>query len=264
MKSYRDLPPAIANSNVITLIPWVDKRFDVIGFDPRSAYVEQFWLATLGPATTWFLRHCADLLDHTTCTPLNLEEAAATLGIKHEGGVGSAMVRTVARACRFRTARIVGDSTLSVRRRLPQISKRQLQRLPSPARHQHQEYLSATCNLGVLARHQHRASHLALSLLRCGDTINETERQLAEMRMHPAIVAEAVHWALDNLSNAAGTNNTSDGIIAGNSITGPDLNASSTDNTSKSISGSSIYNGSEVHQPHAKSEPAKAELVTVG
>lgn len=201
MKSYLDLPPAIANSEVITLIPWVDKRFDAVGFDPRSAYVEQFWLATLGPATTWFLRHCAGLLDHTACTPLNLEEAATALGIKHEGGIGSAMVRTVARACRFRTARIVGESTLSVRRRLPQVSKRQLQRLPGAARRRHQEFLSINSDVNALALKQSRARQLALSLINSGDTISETERQLTAMRMHPAVVAEAVHWAWDSISS---------------------------------------------------------------
>ena len=31
---------------------WADPVLDRVGHDPRSAYVEQFWLGILGPSTT--------------------------------------------------------------------------------------------------------------------------------------------------------------------------------------------------------------------
>ena len=195
MTSSVNLPPTIINSEVITLIPWLDQRIDAFGHDPRSAYVEQFWLATLGPSTTWFLRHCADLLDETASTAVNLRETASALGIGHEGGARSAMAKTVARACRFRAARSVGSTTLAVRLRLPQLSHRQVQRLPEAAQRRHDEFLTADLSPDAVDRQQPRARRLASGLIECGDTINEAERQLACMKFHPAVIAEAVHWA---------------------------------------------------------------------
>ena len=95
-------PAAIIDSDVVTLIPWTDNRKDAFGHDLRSAYVEQFWLGTLGPSTTWFLRHCAAVLEDTEDAAVSLRETACALGIGFEGGARSAMVKTVARACRFR------------------------------------------------------------------------------------------------------------------------------------------------------------------
>ena len=195
MTSSINLPPAVVNSEVITVIPWIDHRVDAVGHDPRSVYVEQFWLGTLGPSTIWFLRHCANLLDAANSTALNLREAASTLGIGHEGGSRSAMVKTVARACRFRAARSVGPTTLAVRLRLPQLSHRHQQRLPEPVQRHHTEFTSVELSSDAMCRQQSRVRRLAGCLIECGDSFEETERLLARMSYHPAIVAEAVRWA---------------------------------------------------------------------
>ena len=198
MTSSINLPPTILDSEVITLIPWIDHRVDATGHDPRSSYVEQFWLGTLGPSTTLFLRHCATLLDHADSRSVNLRETASVLGIGHEGGARSAMAKTVARACRFRAARSVGSSTLAVRLRLPQLSHRQVQRLPESAQRCHKEFVAASLSPDAMCRHQSRARRLAACLIECGDGINEAERLLACMEFHPAIVAEAVRRAWSN------------------------------------------------------------------
>jgi hypothetical protein len=195
MTSSINLPPAVVSSEVVTLIPWIDHRVDAFGHDPRSAYVEQYWLGTLGPSTTWFLRYCANLLDTTGSTAVNLREAASTLGIGHEGGSRSAMTKTIARACRFRAARCVGSATLAVRLRLPQLSYRQVQRLPEPAQLRHEEFIAANLSHDAVCRQQSRARRLAVCLIECGDSYDQAERQLARMSFHPAIVAEAIRWA---------------------------------------------------------------------
>jgi len=43
--------------------PWHDPVVDTLGHDPRSRYVEQFWLPTLGPTALLLLRHLADRFD---------------------------------------------------------------------------------------------------------------------------------------------------------------------------------------------------------
>ena len=195
MTTSINLPPAVIGSEVITLIPWIDHRADAFGHDPRSTYVEQFWLGTLGPSTTWFLRHCANLLDAGDSTTVNLRETASTLGIGHEGGSRSAMSKTVARACRFRAARSVGSATLAVRLRLPQLSYRQVQRLPEPVQRRHDEFIAINLSRDAVCRQQSRARRLAVCLIECGDSFEQAERLLARMSFHPAIAAEAVRWA---------------------------------------------------------------------
>ena len=36
----------------IRVLPWPDPVIDSLGFDPRTAYVERFWLGVLGPTST--------------------------------------------------------------------------------------------------------------------------------------------------------------------------------------------------------------------
>ncbi len=187
--------PAIVDSDVIKILAWPDRHIDAFGHDPRSSYVEQFWLGTLGPSTTWFLRHCAHLLEGSEAASVNLHDAATTLGIRHGGGIRSAMGRTVARACRFRAARPVGSSTLAVRTKLPRVSRTQLERLPRPVQQLHAEYVSTEPVDHVTAEHRRRARRLALSLIECGDEQDEAELHLARLQFHPALAAEAVRWA---------------------------------------------------------------------
>jgi hypothetical protein len=35
----------------LTIVPWPEPMIDTLGHDPRSLYVETFWLPILGPTT---------------------------------------------------------------------------------------------------------------------------------------------------------------------------------------------------------------------
>ncbi len=187
--------PAVVDTEVIKLLPWADEDSDMFGHDPRSAYVEQFWLGTLGPTTTWFLRHCVHLLESSETAAIDVKDAALRLGIGHQGGIRSAMGRTVARACRFRAARPVGTTTLAVRLRLPNVSPRQLQRMPESVRRLHEQYLSAEGGTEVISKQRRRARRIAISLIECGDEQDEAELHLGRLQFHPAVAADAVRWA---------------------------------------------------------------------
>lgn len=39
----------LSAERVITVRPWIDPVVDEHGHDPRSRYVERFWLGVLGP-----------------------------------------------------------------------------------------------------------------------------------------------------------------------------------------------------------------------
>ena len=135
------------------------------------------------------------MLEDTDDAAVNLRETASALGIGFEGGARSAMLKTVARACRFRAARPVGSATLAVRLRLPQLSHRQLQRLPVSLQQRHEQFLATGMGSDGPRQQQLRARRLASSLIECGDSIGETELQLGRLRFHPAVAADAVRWA---------------------------------------------------------------------
>ena len=53
----RDIPSA---TPTLQVLPWSDPVIDQLGYDPRSRYVERFWLGILGPSATWLMRYLVD------------------------------------------------------------------------------------------------------------------------------------------------------------------------------------------------------------
>jgi hypothetical protein len=186
-------------SDLLHISVWEDPLVDRLGHDPRSRYVEQFWLGVLGPSTVWFLRYCADQLElHPDGVELSLPHVAAVLGLGHRGGRNSPMSRAVARSCRFGCARRAGSAALEMRRRMPPLNRGQVERLPLVVQQRHHEFVESRLNGADLESQRARARRLALGLVECGDQIDDAELQLGRWRFHPSIAAEAVHWAWDH------------------------------------------------------------------
>jgi hypothetical protein len=181
----------------IYITSWADPLVDRMGHDPRSTYVEQFWLGVLGPSTIWLLRHCRHELDRAPGGfVLDLGETAGALGLGHKGGRNSPLARSITRACRFGAARAVNASQLEVRRRLAPLSRHQLSRLPPLLQQRHQTFLDAQQHPDHPSL-QRRARRLALGLMECGDGVDDAELQLGQWRFHPSVAADAVRWAWD-------------------------------------------------------------------
>ena len=84
------------------VLRWHDPLIDRLGHDPRSRYVERFWLGILGPSTTLVLRVLADALDeHGGVAHLDLPDIAAQIGVGHRGGRNSPLSRSIQRAIRL-------------------------------------------------------------------------------------------------------------------------------------------------------------------
>ncbi|MDH3679746.1 MAG: hypothetical protein OEV40_07330 [Acidimicrobiia bacterium] len=117
-----------------------DPVLDALGHDPRSAYVEQYWLSVLGPSAILLLRRLANGLDARP-DGFELDPAAWSLelGLGARGGKHSPFWRTVERICRFGAAQRNGE-VLAVRRRLPPLNKRQIERLPEHLRLAHDRW----------------------------------------------------------------------------------------------------------------------------
>src|SRR5438309_11328568 len=91
-----------APTSMLTVRPWPDPVIDALGHDPRSHYVEQFWLGILGPSTTWLLRRIATGLESNPGGfELPLSDTARALGLGHMGGRNSPFVRALARLAKF-------------------------------------------------------------------------------------------------------------------------------------------------------------------
>ncbi len=174
---------------------WADPIIDQLGFDPRSTYVERFWLGALGPSTTWLLRRIASELDE--CPDgfdLPLLETARALGLGGEGK-NSPFIRALTRCCKFEMARPLGDEVLSVRRKLPPLNRRQLNRLSPEAQAEHDQWVGGRPPEGAIE--ERRVRHLAMSLVQLGEDLEGTERQLLAWKFNPVLIRPAAVWACE-------------------------------------------------------------------
>lgn len=192
-------------AETLTVRPWPDAVIDKVGHDPRSTYVERFWLGVLGPSTTWLLRRVAAGLEAEPAGfELPLAETARALGLGGEGR-NSPFVRALARCCQFEVAQPGGDGVLNVRRRLPPLNRRQLVRLPDALQAEHQRWVEAEVQVTEIERMRNRSRRLALSLVELGEDLEATERQLHRWRFHPSIARESSLWAWEQHRQARET-----------------------------------------------------------
>ncbi|MCB2019796.1 MAG: hypothetical protein KDG44_03255, partial [Burkholderiaceae bacterium] len=202
----RTLPgrPAPAPVDHLLVRPWIDPVVDQVGHDPRSTYVERFWLATLGPSTTWLLRRLAAGLEaEPEGFTLDLDATARALGLGSRRGANAPFARALERSRQFRLARDLGDGVLAVRRKLPPLSRHQVARLPLDLQAAHQQWLEGALPGPGTDEQRRRARRLALSLAELGEDREGAERQLHQWRFHPAMAHEAVAWAWDRHRVAA-------------------------------------------------------------
>lgn len=184
------------DSDRLIVRSWPDEVLDAVGFDPRSAYVEQFWLGILGPSTTWLLRRIAAGLDEEPDGfELSLSETARALGLGDHHGRHAPFLRAVNRTIQFDVARAAGDEVLEVRRRLPPLNRRQLLRLGPQLQVAHQSWQDQQVPIPTAEAQQRRARQLALSLFELGEEADVAEHQLLRWRYAPSLAREAVAWA---------------------------------------------------------------------
>jgi len=194
----------------LTIVPWHDPIVDTIGHDPRSLYAETFWLPTLGPTSLLLLRHLANRFDESGGSPRGVElpvaDTARALGVGDRDGAHSPIVRTLARLEQFDLAQHDPCSaTTAVRRHLPPVARRHLQRLPLSLQALHREWTSVRLATPPHAEARRRARRLALQLIEQGDDPDCVERTLGAIGYHPAVGAEAARWAVEQCERRGDT-----------------------------------------------------------
>ncbi|MDQ6613904.1 MAG: hypothetical protein M3083_03935 [Actinomycetota bacterium] len=180
----------------LTICPWPDEVIDSFGFDPRSAYVEQYWLGILGPSTTWLLRRLASGLElHPDGYPISLADTARALGLRARGGRSSPFVRAVNRTIKFELAVAEGPEVLAVRRKVPPLTQRQVEHLPPALQTAHRRWQDDQLRVPTGDLLRRRGRLLALSMIELGDDLESAEHRLLKMRYHPALAHDAAGWA---------------------------------------------------------------------
>lgn len=175
---------------------WQDPVVETLGHDPRAPYVERFWLALLGPSTTFLIRRfAAELEAHPEGFDLPLEDTARALGLGLRGGLAGPFYRALARTGQFHLTRAVGPGHLAARTKLQTLTNHQVSRLPEALRQEHATWLLRANALPDEHQRRERARRLALSLLELGEDPEHAEAQLHRWKIHPAVAAEAVRWA---------------------------------------------------------------------
>src|SRR5437763_7803598 len=189
-------PGEDVNSDTLEIRPWPDAVIDTVGHDPRSHYVEEFWLGILGPSTTWLLRRVAAGLEaNPGGFTMTLADTATALGLGNKGGRHSPFMRALGRVCQFDLGQLHDEHTLAVRRKLPPLNRRQVEPLPDMLRDAHTRWQEEQLRIPAVEGLRRRCRRLALSLVELGEDLEATERQLHRWKSHPALAHESAACA---------------------------------------------------------------------
>jgi hypothetical protein len=200
------LPSAdrLFTTSFLAIRPRPDDVIDALGYDPRSLYVETYWLSVLGPSTLWLLRRLVAGLElNPDGFDLPMAETARAIGLGDKGGRSSPFVRSLARLCQFDAATPIDGPALAVRRKLPPLSRRQVLRLPESLQEEHQRWQEAELRTPPDEHLRRRARQLALSILDIGEDPEAAERQLLRWRFPAMVARQAAAWAFERVSAAA-------------------------------------------------------------
>ena len=187
--------PAAEPLRVLRARSWDDPKLARRGHDPRSAYVERFWVAVLGPSAVWFLRLLAREFDELAPGEelrLDLDTTARRLGLQHRGGRTSTFMRTVDRCAMFGLAYFTDDAVLMVRRHLPSVPRRLHDRMPQELRDEvgHWSRTDGQADFSV-----GETRLLASCMLMLGHGLHESAERLVTLGFAPNAANEATAWA---------------------------------------------------------------------
>lgn len=187
-------PPTDDDADLASTIhvrPWVDAVIDDGGHDPRSRYVERFWLGVLGPTATWLLRRLAGEFERSPDGyDIDLSDTACAMGLSYTVGRSSPFAKALQRCVMFGLAHETSDG-LAVRRRVPPIAHRHLRRMPESLQAEHE-----TWHQSVTLDDLSRAHQLAMAMVDAGDESEMIEHQLIALGVGNATAAEVA----DNLA----------------------------------------------------------------
>ncbi len=179
-------------TETISICAWIDLLVDSMGFDPRSSYVEHFWLPILGPSSIFLLRRLAYLFDVNSGTQeVSLKDISFEIGLGSPKGFGNSITKTLNRLIQFDMAKLLPSGTLSIRRSIPPLNVRQLARIPLALQDLHHALINGTPQDDSDPTRA-RSLRLAVSLLDSTGTTQNALESLLRWRIDPEVAAEAL------------------------------------------------------------------------
>lgn len=140
-------PPTPRHNPRTSIRPWIDPMVDERGHDPRSAYVERYWLGVIGPTATLIMRRFADEFDRNPDGfVIDLAHTASTMGLSYTKGNHSPFGRSLHRCVMFGLAQPTSDG-YEVRRMFPNVAQRHISRLPDDVQEAHSDWARRTFHL---------------------------------------------------------------------------------------------------------------------
>lgn len=192
--------PAIRRQNQrefgksIRFTPWRDINVESLGYDPRSSYVENYWLPFLGPSTIFLLRRVIETLQtQPHGFAIDINTLSAMLGLGENTGKNSSIQKTLNRILIFELGRIMPSGALSIRLKMPPLPQRYIDRLVPPLKTRLSAEVDSESNSPIGAIRS-RARSLALSLANLGHDRLGIENQLLNWRFHPSVCYETLNW----------------------------------------------------------------------
>ena len=184
---------------------WEDNFVDAHGHDPRSEYVERYWLPILGPASTWFLRRSAWYLEGAPSGfRFNANHWARWLGVGNSTSKNSPIARILNRCIDFgmvRPGRVERGTltSVSVRRKMPWLTTNQVRRLPEDLADMYTGEFEPPTSNPTLEVMRDRSRAMAQELLGTLGNGQDATRELMRAGFHPSIAGDSVKWAQENL-----------------------------------------------------------------
>lgn len=176
-------PRALAD--ILTVMPWADPLVDQDGHHPRSSYVEDYWMAILGPTAYCLLRKLSAGFDHDPDGYVMDPSATATeMGLGSGTGSSSQLARSLDRLELFALVRRRRDEVWC-RLRLPLLHRRQRARLPEHLGRSHIYWQQQQEDEHYRATQLSKATVVATALVELGDRPSAVETQLHQMRYSP-------------------------------------------------------------------------------
>ncbi|KJF18371.1 MULTISPECIES: hypothetical protein [Acidithrix] len=200
---------AISNNGIeeedgrIMVGTWVDPLVESLGFDPRTNYVEYFWLPILGPSCIFLLRRMAYAFDLSgDFREMSLHTISYEIGLGSPKGFSSSITRTVNRCIQFDMAKLLPNGQLAFRRSLPPLSQRQLNRLPIRLQEVH-EALILGYGTPVTQEAKDQSVAIAVSLLESHESEERAIEDLARWKIEPTVAKRALEalFPRDDLEN---------------------------------------------------------------
>ncbi len=182
-----------------------DPRHDYRYHDPRSVYVERFWMSVLGPSAILFLRLIIRELAATTTDDqsvvLEVSEISRRLGLGYKGGKNSALMRTIERCCTFGMANRIDTGVLDVRTAIPPMPDHLHNRLTKALREEIVMW-SRTHDCHEIDDGQARS--LARDILDMGHGLHESAERLMMLNVGLETSQKSVAWSwADSVSHPA-------------------------------------------------------------